>query len=345
MAANRGTRWGFIGFEDDFPEYFYQSGSDSEENQSSDGDLVEDEDTTAGSDSEIELTTNTSSFGESVLSEQDLAQASTSREREKLVQLQTTSACSVAALDNHRGNGDQQPPAQPALSALDRQDEARPNDDDMLPECCSRNCLRSNPSDVLAARFDSMALSSAEKDMVLMGIMQTCMVSSQRTKRSKQRNAERKQVQPRHTFHGEPLCRAALLYVMAMSKNLITAVSKHYQREGLNPRTYSKRGKALTITATSLVTEFIDKYSQQHALQLPGRVPGFRRELLQLLPSYDTKSIYEKYKLSCDAASIAPVSKTSFRCIWKDARPYIAISKPMTDLCDMCQTNGAKVAR
>ena len=58
MAANRGTRWGFIGFEDDFPEYFYQSGSDSEENQSSDGELVEDEDTTAGSDSEIELTTN-----------------------------------------------------------------------------------------------------------------------------------------------------------------------------------------------------------------------------------------------------------------------------------------------
>ena len=139
-----------------------------------------------------------------------------------------------------------------------------------------------------------MALSSAEKDMVLMGIMQTCMVSSQRTKRSKQRNAERKQVQSRYTFHGEPLCRAALLYVMAMSKNLITAVSKHYQREGLCPRTYSKRGKALTITATRLVTEFIDKYSQQHALQLPGRVPGFRRELLQLLPSSDTiKSIYE----------------------------------------------------
>ena len=131
-----------------------------------------------------------------------------------------------------------------------------------------------------------------------------------------------------------------------MSKNLITAVSKHYQREGLCPRTYSKRGKALTITATRLVTEFIDKYSQQHALQLPGRVPGFRRELLQLLPSSDTiMSIYEKYKLSCDAASVAPVSKTSFRCIWKDARPYIAISKPMTDLCDMCQTNGAKVAR
>ena len=60
------------------------------------------------------------------------------------MQLLTTSACSVSALNKHRWDGDQQPPASPAPSAQDRPVGERPiNDDNMLPECCHRNLIGS----------------------------------------------------------------------------------------------------------------------------------------------------------------------------------------------------------
>lgn len=160
----------------------------------------------------------------------------------------------------------------------------------------------------------------------------------------KQKPVERKRVRSQYLFKGQPICRDAFLFIMDCSKNKLTAVSKHYQREGLTVRMNKARGRRISFEASKLALEFLDKYSQTHALQLPGRIPGLKRELLQLLPSSDTiLSIYEKYKESCELSELVPVSKTSFRSIWKHSRPYMAVAKPMTDLCDMCQKQGSGI--
>jgi len=42
---------------------------------------------------------------------------------------------------------------------------------------------------------------------------------------------------------------------------------------------------------------FVTNFAEQHALLLPGRVPGFKRSDIRLLPSHETKaSIWRKYE-------------------------------------------------
>ena len=124
-----------------------------------------------------------------------------------------------------------------------------------------------------------------------------------------------------------------------------TVTSKHYQQNGESERTQESRGKRLSSVSCQMVVEFLDKYSTQHPLQLPGRIQGSKRELLQLLPCSETKcSIYDHYRKSCELGGLSPVSKASFTNIWKDCRPYIADYKPMTDLCDVCQKQGTNIA-
>jgi len=77
---------------------------------------------------------------------------------------------------------------------------------------------------------------------------------------------------------------------------------KHYRKEGLTPRKKRSGGrksnpKALTATDTELVVNFINSFAEAHALVLPGRIPGFKRSDIRLVPSSETKaSIFRHYQ-------------------------------------------------
>ena len=46
---------------------------------------------------------------------------------------------------------------------------------------------------------------------------------------------------------------------------------------------------------------FINNYAEDHALALPGRIPGSRREAVKLLPSSETKvKVHAAYKSACE---------------------------------------------
>ena len=46
---------------------------------------------------------------------------------------------------------------------------------------------------------------------------------------------------------------------------------------------------ALTLEDVKHVTEFLLNFADQHGLVLPGRVPGFVRDNLRILPSHFTR--------------------------------------------------------
>ena len=44
---------------------------------------------------------------------------------------------------------------------------------------------------------------------------------------------------------------------------------------------------------------FVSQYAEHHALVLPGRVPGFKRDDVKLLPSAETKAkVYGVYAIT-----------------------------------------------
>ena len=61
------------------------------------------------------------------------------------------------------------------------------------------------------------------------------------------------------------------------------------QRRGCSMATTT--GCHTTHSPTKNVVKFLQNYSENHAILLPGRIPGYKRDDLQLLPSSTTKKV------------------------------------------------------
>ena len=114
---------------------------------------------------------------------------------------------------------------------------------------------------------------------------------------------------------------------------------KHYKEFGLTPRHKRSGGRhaadvrLMTHTDISRVVNFLVNFAEDHALVLPGRVPGFKRFDIKLLPSSYTKaSIWRLYTTAMEAAGDRAVKYDAFRRLWKSLVPYIVKTRPMTDL-------------
>lgn len=120
------------------------------------------------------------------------------------------------------------------------------------------------------------------------------------------------------------------------------------------------------------MVKFLQNYAANHALTLPGWVPGFWKDDIVLLPSSHMKtSMYMRYKGSLgkgNAHYTCAVSTTNyyptfsklwfsyfsengvegkspFFALWKQLLPNVLTCKPMTDLCWECQNNMAMIYR
>ena len=84
-------------------------------------------------------------------------------------------------------------------------------------------------------------------------------------------------------------------FLFSISKDKLSACQKWYKENGLTPRRKQSGGwrdcaRSLTLEDVNRIYHFIDNYAEQHALALPGRVPGYKRSDLRLLPSDSTKA-------------------------------------------------------
>ena len=85
-----------------------------------------------------------------------------------------------------------------------------------------------------------------------------------------------------------------LLYVYRVSNDRLTALLKWYRANGLLPKEKRNAGrqnnsKTYDLDDTRRTVAFISNYADDHALVLPGRVPGFQRDDVRLMPSSETK--------------------------------------------------------
>ena len=77
---------------------------------------------------------------------------------------------------------------------------------------------------------------------------------------------------------------------------------------------------------------------------LPGRIPGYKRFDIQLLPTCMTKkSVYSDYVKARATLTFGLASYRSFCRIWQKFVPGIVITKPKSDLCWQCQQNSEKI--
>ncbi|KAL5013745.1 hypothetical protein ScPMuIL_008015 [Solemya velum] len=91
----------------------------------------------------------------------------------------------------------------------------------------------------------------------------------------------------------------------SISKDRLSALLQWYKQEGLTPKEKKTGGRknntnSLSMDDVKRVLMFLHNYAENNAL-LPGRVPGFKREDVKLLPSSHTHvHVYTQYILSLE---------------------------------------------
>ena len=153
-----------------------------------------------------------------------------------------------------------------------------------------------------------------------------------------------------HSFSRFSDCKDFFLIIYGIGKKRLENLQKHYKKNGILPRVHGNKGR-LAIRVCSLetlkpVVSFLDNYAEEHAVAFPGRVPGFKRTDVRLLPSSNTKaSIHRVYEQAAPSAGVTAVLYPKFVEMWNKLRPKRKITKPMTDLCHTCQKNNTSIYR
>lgn len=136
------------------------------------------------------------------------------------------------------------------------------------------------------------------------------------------------------------------MYMHAVFKDRLAALVKHYLQNGVSPRIHGNKGKqpkhTLKVDDIERVVVFIHNYAEENAILLPGRIPGYKRDDLKLLPSSVSKAgIHKLYSDSCAASGHRAAGERTFYRLWQQYVPNVLPMKPMSDLCWTCQKNSA----
>ena len=142
-------------------------------------------------------------------------------------------------------------------------------------------------------RAHSSFLTHEQLDLVLMGsVLSTVNAGDKGVGRQL---AKRQRVTVTFMHRGYHLCRATYTFLYGVSKHRIQSIKEHILEHGLVTRTHGNTKRlphnALTLDAILNVLKFITNYAEQNAILLPGRIPQFKRDDINVLPCSDSKKV------------------------------------------------------
>lgn len=181
---------------------------------------------------------------------------------------------------------------------------------------------------------------------MLIAKIDAMLIVGDRTRRKGQR--QRTVLKPRHK--NQVICRQFYLYLHNCGKERYENLKKHYLVNGLSPRKLKSGGRIEKLSTTyesmKFIYMFLRNYSEEHAISLPGRIPGYKNFEITLLPSNMTrKTVHATYAAAVAFTEFQDVGIDKFARVWRELLPYILIAKPATDLCWTCQSNNNMIIR
>ena len=139
-------------------------------------------------------------------------------------------------------------------------------------------------------------LTKDELDLVLMGFISSSMLDSDAVKDGRhQHPAKRRHITMAYKHHGVEVCKKTFLFLHGIGKDRLQNVKDHYKVEGMqvriNKNTKRSPHHAMSFAAIKYVVNFLTNYAEVNAIPLPGRIPGYKREDIKLLPSNRSKAV------------------------------------------------------
>ena len=204
---------------------------------------------------------------------------------------------------------------------------------------------------VRSVRASCAQLTRPELDMLVMGQLVACMncqstvqTGSRHSTKTRERNL------CSYLHQGSPVCEKMFCFLHGIGRTCLKNLKRSLVENGIGPRTHGNTKRApkhaLSLPSVECVVRFLLNYAGQHGLLLPGRVPGYSRTDLKLLPSSISKrGIWRVYQAAAQDDTVHCVAYSTFCLLWRTLMPYIVIMRPMTDLCWQCQQNNRAILR
>lgn len=214
-------------------------------------------------------------------------------------------------------------------------------------ESCSKTLTK---ADIVESRNNMLELTSGEQDLVILSTIKFSSLNTESQSCSGRKCTDRNRTRITHNFMGNPICLKTFLFLNRISKTRYYSLVNHFKKNGLTLRTHGNKRRLPSSTCSPETTKeavrFITNMAEEHALVLPGRIPGYHRSDVKLLPSTMTKhSVWEMYVAACVAGNKVSVGYSKFVDLWNQLVPYIVIMRPATDLCWTCQKNNSRIFR
>ena len=115
-----------------------------------------------------------------------------------------------------------------------------------------------------------------------------------------------------------------------ISEKRLKNLAKSLREKGIEPRVHGNYQRlpkhTLSLDSVQNVVAFLLNFADQHCLLLPGRIPGYSRSDIKLLPSSMSKCcIWRKYQCAAELleSAIKSVAYTSFYRLWRSLLPSV----------------------
>ena len=192
-------------------------------------------------------------------------------------------------------------------------------------------------------RDECRELNRDELDLVVMGQLRALTLRDGCT----QRTTTRVRSSTQFLFGGHHICIFTFCFFHNIWISKFNAIKMSWLKNGLRPRVHKHRTphNVTSLSDVQHVVRFILHYSEDNAILLPRRIPGYKRDDLQLLPSSVTKrEVWELYH-QIEQDGFTAVCYSLFCQLWKKLTPQVVVTKPMSDLCWTCQKNSTIIMR
>ena len=200
--------------------------------------------------------------------------------------------------------------------------------------------------DFVDCRNNCRELSSTKLDLVILGAIQ-CSLNCHETSTSGRTEKNRQYTRMGYYYQVQRLCTRTFLFLHCLHRNRFYSLVKHH-KNGLSLQVHWNKNRLSSSTSSAETVEQVVKFilntAEEQALLLPGRVPGFKRIDVKLLPSYLTKhGLWRTYTNICVGTGKPSMGYSKFCDLWNQLCPFIVILRPATDLCWTCQKSNNRI--
>lgn len=171
-----------------------------------------------------------------------------------------------------------------------------------LTKSCGCSLAKGNPCSGLFSleycvshRLQTADLTHNELGLVIMGSLMSIVNMGESIKDGKHKPVRRKRTFCNFQHNGHQVCQVTYRFLLGIGKHRLKAIKAHLLTNGLTPRIHGNTGKlphnVTSYASVRYIIQFITNFAEQHAIILPGRIPGYKRDDFKLLPSSITKKV------------------------------------------------------